>query len=112
MAVLDSKGNGLKMWLKHLSSPHTHTHLLGQFTVLIDVSNLLAAEVSGGLRTGTAVHWSFRIAAVVVAVACGGLTLIHGVVLGRPLQRWETLCSPAEQHTHTHTEISHNLEAG
>ena len=63
----------------------TQTHLLGQFTVLVNVSYLLAAKVSGGFSTGTAVDRSLRIAAVVVAVACGGLALIHGVVLGRPL---------------------------
>lgn len=61
------------------------TNLPSQFAVLIDVSYLLAAEVSGGLSAGTAVHGSFRVAAVVVTVACGRFTLIHGVVLGRPL---------------------------
>lgn len=63
----------------------TLTHLLGQFTVLIDVSYLLAAKVSGGFSAGTAVDGSLRIAAIVVAVACGSLTLIHGIILGRPL---------------------------
>lgn len=77
----------------------THTHLLGEFTVFIDVSYLLAAEVSGGLCAGTAVDRSFGVATVVVAIACGGLALIHGIVLGCPLQRWETFCSSAKQHT-------------
>lgn len=63
----------------------TQTYLLGQFAVLINVSYLLAAKVSGGFSAGTAVHRNLGIAAVVVAVACGGLTLIHWVVLSCPL---------------------------
>lgn len=71
-------------------------HLFGQFTVLIDVSYLLAAEVSRGLGTGAAVDRRLRVAAVVVAVAGGRLALIHRVVLGRPLKRRETLSSPGD----------------
>lgn len=61
------------------------THLLGQFAVLVDVSDLLATEVGGGLGAGAAVDGSLGVAAVVVAVAGRGLALVHGVVLGRPL---------------------------
>lgn len=75
----------------------TDANLLSEFTVFIDVPYLLTAEVSGGLSTGAAVHRDLGVAAVVVAVACGGLALVHGVVLGRPLQRREALYSPAEQ---------------
>lgn len=79
---------------QHLHT-HTSTHLFCQFAVLVDVSHFLAAEVGGCLGTSTAVHREFRIAAVVVTVARGGLTLVHGVILGRPLQRREALCMPA-----------------
>lgn len=77
------------------------THLLCQFAILVDVTHLLAAEVGGGLSTGAAVHRNFRVAAVVVTVARGGLALVHGVVLGGPLQRWQALRMPAEHHTDT-----------
>lgn len=87
-----------------LSHTHSLTHLLGQFTVLIDVSHLLAAEVRGGLRTGAAEHRHLGVAPVVVAVAGGGLTLVHGVVLGRPLQRREALDVPEENPTETMNE--------
>ena len=59
--------------------------------MLIDVSHLFAAEVCGGLGTGAAEHRNLGVAAVVVAVSGGGLALVHGVVLGRPLQRREAL---------------------
>lgn len=59
--------------------------------------HLLAAEVSGGLGAGAAVHGDVGVATVVVTVAGGGLTLIHGVILGRPLQRREALGMPAER---------------
>lgn len=81
-------------WAFSLPPPtctHIHTHLLCQFTVLIDVSHLVTAEVCGGLRAGAAEHGNLGVAAVVVAVAGGGLALVHGVVLGRPLQRREAL---------------------
>lgn len=87
-----------------LSHTHTLTHLLSQFTVLIDVSRLLAAEVRGGLSTGAAEDWNLGIAAVVVAVAGGGLALVHGVVLGGPLQRREALDVPGENPTETTNE--------
>lgn len=70
------------------------SHLLGQFTVLVDVSYLLAAEVGGGLGAGAAVHGGFWVAAVVVAVAGCGLAFVHWVVFSRPLQGREALCSP------------------
>lgn len=79
--------------------PPPHTHLLCQFTVLIDVSHLVTAEVCGGLRAGAAEHGDLGVAAVVVAVAGGGLTLVHGVVLGGPLQRREALDASRENPT-------------
>lgn len=112
---LGSWGNGVKKRpsgqdiFSKSTSDGSPLHLLRQFTVLIDVSYLLAAEVSGGLCAGAAVNRSFRIASVVVAVARCGLALIHGVVLGRPLQRREALCSPAEKRANT--EISDEVEA-
>lgn len=72
--------------------------------MLIDVSYLFAAEVRGGLRTGAAEHRNLGVAAVVVAVAGGGLTLVHGVVLGGPLQRREALDVPGENPTHRNHE--------
>lgn len=73
------------------------TNLLRQFAVLVDVSHLLAAEVGGGLGAGAAVHGHVGVAAVVVAVARGGLALVHGVVLGGPLQGRQALGVPGER---------------
>lgn len=73
------------------------TNLLRQFAVLVDVSHLLAAEVGGGLGAGAAVHGHVGVAAVVVAVARGGLALVHGVVLGGPLQGGQALAVPGER---------------
>lgn len=67
------------------------------------MSHLLAAEVCGGLRTA-AEHRNLGVAAVVVAVGSGGLTLVHGVVLRRPLQRRKALDVPGENPTETMNE--------
>lgn len=75
------------------------TNLLRQFAVLINVSHLLAAEVGGGLGAGAAVDGDVGVAAVVVAVARGGLALVHGVVLGGPLQGRQALAVPVERRT-------------
>ena len=84
----------------------THTHLFGEFAVLVNVSDLLAAEVGGGLCAGAAVDGRLGVAAVVVAVAGGRLALVHGVVLGRPLQRRVALGAPAKGTVqNTHTEV-------
>lgn len=73
------------------------TNLLRQFAVLVDVSHLLAAEVGGGLGAGAAVDGDVGVAAVVVAVARGGLALVHGVVLGGPLQGRQALGVPGQR---------------
>lgn len=75
------------------------TNLLRQFAVLVDVPHLLAAEVGGSLGAGAAVHGNVGVAAVVVAVARGGLALVHGVVLGGPLQGRQALGVPGERRT-------------
>lgn len=68
--------------------------LLGEFVVLVDVSYLLATEVSGGIGADAAKRWEFWVTAVVVAVARCRVTLVHGVVLSSALQRWNTPTTP------------------
>lgn len=67
------------------------------------MSHLLAAEVGGGLGAGAgaAVDGDVGVAAVVVAVARGGLALVHGVVLGGPLQGRQALGVPGERRTNS-----------
>lgn len=99
---------GIRTLLNHTDvTARPHTHLLGQFAVLVDVSYLVAAEVGGGLGAGAAVGGRLRVAAVVVAVARGGLALVHGVVFGGPLHRWKTL-RPAV----LTREMSQNMQEG